>query len=64
MRQLESLVRLSEALARVHNTREITAEHVKEASRLLGNSIIRIDKPDIEFIEEPLTQDVTSILDN
>ena len=49
MRQLESLIRLSEALARVHVSYEILPEHVKEAARLLGNSILKVHKPDLEI---------------
>ena len=49
VRQLESLIRLSEGLARVHCSDEITPAYVKEAARLLSNSIIRVEKPDIEM---------------
>ena len=51
VRQLESLIRLSEALARVHCLAEIQPEHVKEAARLLGNSILKVHKPDLEIDE-------------
>jgi len=49
---LESLIRLSEALARVHLSKEILPGFVKEAARLLSNSILKIEKPDLEFGEE------------
>eukprot|EP01024_Parvocaulis_polyphysoides_P056548 TRINITY_DN5979_c0_g1_i1.p1 TRINITY_DN5979_c0_g1~~TRINITY_DN5979_c0_g1_i1.p1 ORF type:complete len:287 (+),score=36.68 TRINITY_DN5979_c0_g1_i1:134-994(+) len=47
VRQLEALVRLSEALARVHLSKGVTAQHVKEATRLLKNSIIGLESPDL-----------------
>ena len=49
---MESLIRLSEALARVHCSTIIIPEYVREAARLLGNSILKIEKPDIEIEEE------------
>lgn len=47
MRQLESLIRLSEALAKVHGSNTIIPEYVKEAERLLTNSILKIEKSDV-----------------
>ena len=41
VRQLESMLRLSESFARLHCSEEVTAKHVKEAYRLLNKSIIR-----------------------
>jgi len=49
IRQLESIIRLSEALARVHCSLNILPEYVKEAERLLSNSILKIDRPDVEI---------------
>lgn len=46
------MIRLSEALARVHLSREITPNYVKEAARLLSNSILKVEKPDLEIPEE------------
>lgn len=46
VRQLESLVRLSEALARVNLTLEIDETHVAEATRLLSCSILKVHKSD------------------
>ena len=49
VRQLESMIRLSEALARMHLLEEVKAEHVEEAFKLLSKSIIRVEQPDIQF---------------
>jgi len=43
------MIRLSEALARVHCSMDIIPEYVKEAERLLSNSILKIDRPDLEI---------------
>ena len=40
VRQLESIIRLSEALAKVHADDLIRGDYVREASRLLSKSII------------------------
>lgn len=52
VRQLESMVRLSEALAKVECLSEVQARHAKEAYRLLNKSIIRVEQPDIHFDDE------------
>ncbi|KAK7488184.1 hypothetical protein BaRGS_00020626 [Batillaria attramentaria] len=41
VRQLESMIRLSESMARMHCQDEVQPKHVKEAFRLLNKSIIR-----------------------
>lgn len=41
VRQLESMLRLSEAFARLHCADTVTKKHVQEAYRLLNKSIIR-----------------------
>lgn len=51
VRQLESLVRLSEALAKVHADSDIRPQYVAEAVRLLGKSIITIKKEGVEIEE-------------
>ena len=51
VRQLESLIRLSEAMARLHCEDTVQPKHVREAFRLLNRSIIRVETPDIEFTE-------------
>ncbi|XP_065174596.1 DNA replication licensing factor MCM6-like [Sycon ciliatum] len=52
VRQLESLIRLSEAMARMYCSDEVLPKHVKEAFRLLNKSIIRVETPDIHFDED------------
>jgi DNA replication licensing factor MCM6 len=49
VRQLESMIRLSEAMARLGCDDTVLPKHVKEAFRLLNKSIIRVDQPDIHF---------------
>ena len=49
VRQLESLIRLSEALAKVHLSDVILPIFVKEAARLLQTSIIKVNMNDIEI---------------
>ncbi|CAF0897763.1 unnamed protein product [Brachionus calyciflorus] len=51
VRQLESMIRLSEALARMQLKEEVKVEHVQEAFRLLSKSIIRVEQPDVQFEE-------------
>ena len=51
VRQLESLIRLSEALARVECSEEISVEHVTEAARLLDSSILKIHKSEVDLNE-------------
>ncbi|XP_048579997.1 zygotic DNA replication licensing factor mcm6-A [Nematostella vectensis] len=52
VRQLESMIRLSEAMARLYCQDKVEPKHVKEAYRLLNKSIIRVETPDIQFDEE------------
>ncbi|KAL9645746.1 hypothetical protein ABK040_003478 [Willaertia magna] len=47
VRQLESLVRLSEALARLHCESQVEVHHVKEAAVLLKMSIMKVAKSDV-----------------
>jgi DNA replication licensing factor MCM6 len=51
VRQLESLIRLSEAMARAHCEYEIKPMYVREVCRLMRTSNINIVKGDIEFTE-------------
>jgi len=54
VRQLESMIRLSEAIARANCTNEITPAFVREAYSLLRQSIIHVEQDDIDFDEEEL----------
>ena len=62
VRQLESLIRLSEALARVFWSDEVRGEHVDEAYALLRGSIRRIDQANVEFDldQDPAPQENTA----
>lgn len=52
VRQLESMVRLSEAIARANCTEEITPSFVAEAYDLLRQSIVRVEMDDVEVEDE------------
>lgn len=52
VRQLESLIRLSEALARLHLDDCVRPEYVKEAVRLLRKSIIHVETEDVHLHED------------
>lgn len=58
VRQLESLIRLSEAMARMNCSDIVEVKHIKEASRLLNKSILKIDQPDINLMEEQEEEEV------
>lgn len=49
VRQLESLVRLSEAMARLYCDDRVRPQYVREVCRLLKSSNINIVKQDLEF---------------
>ena len=54
VRQLESMIRLAEAMSRMHCSDEVQPKHVQEAFRLLNKSIIRVETPEINFeADEP-----------
>ncbi|KAH3900901.1 related to DNA replication licensing factor MCM6 [Saccharomycodes ludwigii] len=57
VRQLESMIRLSEAIARANCVEEITPEFVSEAYDLLSQSIIRVDMEDVEVDEDDNSSD-------
>lgn len=46
------MIRLSEAMARVHCSDVVLTKHVQEAFRLLNKSIIRVETPEIDFETE------------
>ncbi|KAL1761521.1 MCM2/3/5 family-domain-containing protein [Schizophyllum commune] len=54
VRQLESMIRLSEAIARANCTAEITPAMVREAFSLLRQSIIHVEQDNIDFDAEDL----------
>lgn len=58
VRQLESLIRLSEAIARANCVDEILPSFVAEAYDLLRQSIIRVDVDDIEIEEDEYNKNV------
>ncbi|XP_065323446.1 DNA replication licensing factor MCM6-like isoform X1 [Gordionus sp. m RMFG-2023] len=49
IRQLESMIRISEAIAKMYCLDMVEPAHVLEAYNLLNKSIIRVDHPDIEI---------------
>ncbi|KAI8804790.1 MCM2/3/5 family-domain-containing protein [Cladochytrium replicatum] len=54
VRQLESLIRLSEALAKLHFLTKVTVDHVAEAAHLLRKSIVTIHSDDVDLdVDEP-----------
>ncbi len=52
VRQLESMIRLSEALARLHCDDIVRPDYVREAFRLLRKSIIHVETEDVTFDDE------------
>ncbi|CAG8475645.1 4964_t:CDS:10 [Paraglomus occultum] len=52
VRQLESMIRLSEAIAKAHAQTQVTAAFVDEASQLLRKSIIRVEQEDVPLDED------------
>jgi DNA replication licensing factor MCM6 len=52
VRQLESLIRLSEAIAKANCVEEITSAFVLEAFNLLRQSIISVEKDDVDVDED------------
>ncbi|KAF2083730.1 MCM-domain-containing protein [Saccharata proteae CBS 121410] len=55
VRQLESMIRLSEAIAKATCVSEVTPEFVREAYNLLRSSIISVEKDDVEVEDEEET---------
>ncbi|XP_050539443.1 DNA replication licensing factor Mcm6 [Daktulosphaira vitifoliae] len=52
VRQLESLIRLSEAMAKMECSDHVTPKHVSEAFSLLNKSIIRVEQPDVNLEDD------------
>ncbi|EPQ28714.1 uncharacterized protein PFL1_03518 [Pseudozyma flocculosa PF-1] len=57
VRQLESMIRLCEAIARANCRHEITPAFVREAYSLLRQSIIHVEKDDIDFDDDDDDED-------
>jgi len=64
VRQLESMVRLSEALARLHCDDEIKPTYVREACRLLRKSIVHVDSEAVDLREDDVMDDQVAMDDN
>lgn len=60
VRQLESLIRLSEALARMHLDPIVRPKYVREATRLLRKSIIHIETEDV-VLDDPVAETMTEV---
>lgn len=52
VRQLESMIRLSEAIAKANCTEDITPSFVSEAYDLLRQSIIRVEMDDVQIFDD------------
>ncbi|XP_050431901.1 DNA replication licensing factor Mcm6 [Adelges cooleyi] len=52
VRQLESLIRISEAMAKMECSDHVTPKHVSEAFNLLNKSIIRVEQPDVNLEDD------------
>jgi DNA replication licensing factor MCM6 len=64
VRQLEALIRLGEARARAELELTITGDHVREAKRLLKESITHVDYENIDFMEtEAFDEEITKQVD-
>lgn len=64
VRQLESMIRLSEAMARLEISDIVYPRHVNEAYRLLNKSIIRVEQPDIHLDgdqDEPAPREIDEL---
>lgn len=61
VRALESLIRLSEAIARAHCDTEIKPSYVKEVCRLMRQSNIKLVRDDLEFGDMADIQDQINV---
>lgn len=64
VRQLESMIRLSEALARLDLSDVVLVPHVQEAYRLLSKSIIHVDTQNVDLAIPELPTDGDNDNDN
>lgn len=62
VRQLESLIRLSEAISKTNCVEEITPEFVDEAFNLLRQSIISVEHDDVEMYDDEDTPEDSAAL--
>ncbi|KAM0295805.1 hypothetical protein ACHAO9_000890 [Fusarium lateritium] len=62
VRQLESMIRLSEAIAKVNCVEEISTDMVVEAYNLLRQSIISVEHDDVEVYDEEPMEDAETLL--
>lgn len=58
VRQLESMIRLSEAIAKANCVDDVTPNFVREAFHLLRQSIISVEKDDVEVEDEDEVEDL------
>jgi DNA replication licensing factor MCM6 len=56
VRQLESMIRLSEAIAKANCVTEVTPDFVREAFNLLRQSIIHVERDDVEVEDDEVEQ--------
>jgi DNA replication licensing factor MCM6 len=52
VRQLESMIRLAEARARLDLEEVVTSSHVREAARLLKKSIVHVENRDVNLVDD------------
>ncbi|KAG9510123.1 DNA replication licensing factor MCM6, partial [Fragariocoptes setiger] len=57
VRQLESLIRLSEAMARAHCSDVIKPEYIKMAARLIEQTIVRVGQSEVDLSGDKLPAD-------
>ncbi|KAI4211612.1 MAG: hypothetical protein LQ351_005653 [Letrouitia transgressa] len=57
VRQLESMIRLSEAIAKANCVDDVSEDFVREAASLLRSSIISVEKEDVEVDEDEETEE-------
>ncbi|KAF4982225.1 hypothetical protein FZEAL_2109 [Fusarium zealandicum] len=62
VRQLESMIRLSEAIAKVNCVEEISTDMVVEAYNLLRQSIISVEHDDVEMYDEEPQEDGETLI--
>lgn len=60
VRQLESMIRLSEALAKLYASEEVKPEYVREAAHILKTSVVRMEQSNIDMEYTEYTQEDAS----